>query len=80
MSELLDRLRAAIEGPVLEAEPLAGYTTLKVGGPAAALVRAESAADLAGVATVCRDLDVPWLIIGRGSNLLVADEGGRASS
>ena len=72
---LVERLREVVEGPVLASEPLAGYTTLKVGGPAAALVRAESPADLAAVAGVCRDLDVPWLIVGRGSNLLVADEG-----
>ena len=73
--DLVQRLRERVAGAVLADEPLAGYTTLKVGGPAAALIRAESAEDLAAVAEVCSEAAVPWLIVGRGSNLLVADEG-----
>ena len=74
-SDLVQRLRERVAGAVLPDEPLAGYTTLKVGGPAAALVRAETPDDLAAIADICRTDDVPWLIVGRGSNLLVADEG-----
>ena len=73
--ELVGRLRAAVGGEVLPDEPLAAHTTIKVGGPAAAFVRAETPADLAGVARTCADLGTPWLILGRGSNLLVADGG-----
>jgi UDP-N-acetylmuramate dehydrogenase len=62
-------------GQVLADEPLGPHTTLKVGGPAAAMVRAESPSDVAVVASVCAELEVPWLIVGRGSNLLVADSG-----
>lgn len=72
---LVAALRARVSGAVLADEPLARYTTLKVGGPAAALVRAEAAADLAAVAEACAAHQRPWLILGRGSNLLVADEG-----
>jgi UDP-N-acetylmuramate dehydrogenase len=54
---------------------LSGYTTMRVGGPAAALVRAETPADLVAIARVGHGLDVPWLVIGKGSNLLVADGG-----
>jgi UDP-N-acetylmuramate dehydrogenase len=54
---------------------LSPYTTLRVGGPAAALVRAESLADLEAVARVGHALERRWLVIGKGSNLLVADEG-----
>lgn len=73
--ELITRLRSAVKGDVRPDEALAGHTTLKVGGPATALVRAESWEDLLAVSEICRDLQVPWLILGRGSNLLVADEG-----
>lgn len=72
---LAGRLRERVSGTVLVDEPLAAHTTIKVGGPAAALVRAETAADLAGVAGVCAELDAPYLILGRGSNVLVADKG-----
>lgn len=72
---LLARLRSAVTGEVRAGEPLAPHTTLKVGGPAAAFVIAETARDLAAVADLCAELDRPWLILGRGSNLLVADQG-----
>lgn len=72
---LVERLAGAVEGEVRADEPIAGYTTLRVGGPAAALVRADSPADLAATAAVCAEEGRPWLVVGRGSNLLVADEG-----
>lgn len=55
--------------------PLAELTTLKVGGPARVLVVAERDDDLAAVGEVCREQRVPWAVVGRGSNLLVADRG-----
>ena len=77
MTHELDRaLRAAhIDGEVRANEPLAQHTTLKVGGRAAAFVRVETTESLLAVAAVCRELSMPWLIMGRGSNMLVADEG-----
>ncbi len=71
----VDVLAAEIEGTVLADEPLARHTTLRVGGPAAALVRAETPKDLVAIARICAESDRPWLILGRGSNLLVADAG-----
>lgn len=62
-----DRVRAQVA--------LAPLTTLRVGGPAAALVRVEEHRDLVGIAHVTRDLGVPWVVIGKGSNMLVADAG-----
>lgn len=55
--------------------PLAPLTTLRVGGAARALVTAHSDADLAAVGRVAGEYALPWLIVGRGSNLLVPDEG-----
>ena len=60
---------------LIEHADLSGYTTLRVGGPAARLVEAETASDL--MATV-RDADLagePLLVLGGGSNLVVADAG-----
>jgi UDP-N-acetylmuramate dehydrogenase len=76
ISELAEALRAAhIAGEVRANEPLGQHTTLKVGGRAAAFVRVESVDALLAVGGVCTALSVPWLILGRGSNLLVADSG-----
>lgn len=61
---------------VEEHVPLGPMTTYRVGGPAAALVTVVSRADLLRSAVVLADLPpVPVLVVGRGSNLLVADAG-----
>lgn len=52
--------------------PLAGYTTLRVGGPATRFVAAESAED---VVAAVRAADDALLILGGGSNLVIADSG-----
>ena len=73
---LLAALREEIEPARISAGAgLSAYTTLRVGGPAAALVRAETPADLRAIARVTRALGAPWLVIGKGSNLLIADDG-----
>lgn len=73
--ELVEALRAELGSAVLADVPLAAHTTLRVGGPAAAFAVVQSPSDLAAVASVCDSLGTPWLILGRGSNLLVADDG-----
>jgi UDP-N-acetylmuramate dehydrogenase len=55
--------------------PLGPLTTYRVGGPAALLVRVESESDLRRVADALRARSVPVLVVGKGSNLLVADRG-----
>ena len=75
MNALLAELHGRVVGEVRPGESLAAHTTLRVGGPAAAFVRAEAVEDLAAVADVCVRHGVDWLVLGRGSNLLIADEG-----
>jgi UDP-N-acetylenolpyruvoylglucosamine reductase len=58
-------------------EPLAGRTTLRVGGPAALYVEPASEPDLAAVLKFCAEHSLPRLVLGRGSNLLVRDGGFR---
>ncbi len=56
-------------------EPLARRTTLRVGGPAEIYVEPASEADLVAVVQACAARDVRFLVLGRGSNLLVRDGG-----
>jgi UDP-N-acetylenolpyruvoylglucosamine reductase len=58
-------------------ELLAKHTTLRVGGPADVYVEPASEGDLAAVVKCCRARGVPFIVIGRGSNLLVRDGGFR---
>jgi UDP-N-acetylmuramate dehydrogenase len=54
---------------------LSTLTTLRVGGPATRLIEVISPAEIAWNATECDRREEPFLVLGGGSNLLVADEG-----
>jgi UDP-N-acetylmuramate dehydrogenase len=56
-------------------EPLASFTSWKIGGPADALVSAESTEDVAFVLRLCVRRGLPWFVLGSGSNLLIGDGG-----
>ena len=66
---------AAGSGRVQRDAPLAPLTTFKVGGPADWLVSVHRADAIARVISVARDRDLPFVVIGGGSNVLVADAG-----
>ncbi len=55
--------------------PLAPYTTFHIGGPAALLVEPTDKQGLIAALEAGRLADVPYFVLGRGSNLLVPDEG-----
>jgi UDP-N-acetylmuramate dehydrogenase len=76
----LDAVAAALEsrlpGRVRRDVPSADLTTYRVGGPIGVLVRASSEDDVVAAAAALREHDAtPVLVVGRGSNLLVADRG-----
>jgi UDP-N-acetylmuramate dehydrogenase len=65
--------------PVRLDEPLAPFTTMKVGGPADFFVEPRSPGELAAAFRAARECDVPVRILGSGANLLVRDEGVRGA-
>lgn len=67
--------KAPIEVPAPESTLLADHTTMRVGGPAKRFLVAETADDLVRLVTECDEAGEPVLILGGGSNVLVADEG-----
>jgi UDP-N-acetylmuramate dehydrogenase len=54
---------------------LAQFTTYRVGGTAALHVHVQSIEDLEAISAVLAQVDLPLLVIGRGSNMLIADNG-----
>lgn len=62
-------------GSATENVQLGPYTTYKSGGPARYMVVLETREDLHKLVSLRRELDLPFLIVGRGSNLVVADDG-----
>ena len=62
---------------ILEEEPMKKHTTFRIGGPAEYLILPQTTEEIADVIKLCRQEEIPWYIVGNGSNLLVADEGVR---
>ena len=58
-----------------EQEPLAAHTTFKIGGPAAVFVQPAREEELCRAVALCRELAVPYYILGNGSNILFGDKG-----
>ena len=58
-----------------EAERLADHTTLRLGGPAGTWVRATTEAELVDAVTDADTSGLPLLVLGGGSNVVVADDG-----
>ncbi|WP_243386738.1 UDP-N-acetylmuramate dehydrogenase [Bacillus kexueae] len=75
MKDIIQQLEKAQVGKVLQDEPLANHTTMKVGGPADIFVEPHGIDELKRTMDIVRQHNVPWRAIGRGSNLLVLDEG-----
>lgn len=65
------------ETRVLKDEPLFKHTTFRVGGPADWFVLVDSVDILTEILALCGEFDVPWTILGNGSNVLASDEGFR---
>lgn len=75
-----ERLAANSEGRVLLERPLAPLTTYRLGGPAAILFEPASGADLLSIGRAAGEAGVsaaqiPMLVVGRGSNLVISDRG-----
>jgi len=75
--EPLRRALSALGPRVRFRESLARFTSLRVGGPADAFVRAESIADIATTLAAAGTIGVPVFILGGGTNLLISDRGVR---
>ena len=72
--EVVRRLRERVTGMVKADEPLARYSTWRIGGPATILFPA-SQDDVLAALDVAREEQVPWFALGLGSNILLPDEG-----
>jgi len=56
-------------------EPLSRHTTMRIGGPAQFWIEPETEEGFADLVCYCFDNNIPLMVMGRGSNLLVRDGG-----
>jgi len=74
----LERVANALDGSRLKRhEPLAPYTTFKIGGPADLYFEADTGDTLAAAILTAREAQVPYFVLGLGANVLIADKGVR---
>lgn len=77
MLQVLRQLKPMLsaECVVRENELLSKRTTLRVGGPADLYIEPAAEKDVVSILRFCSQYGVPWMMLGRGSNLLVRDGG-----
>ena len=68
-------LEAAAGRPGDKNVPASEFTTIGCGGPVSYIIEADSSAHLAAILDAVSRHAIPWYVIGRGSNMLVADSG-----
>ena len=71
----LAELERAAKAAALADEPMSGHTTIRLGGPADYMVSPAGTEELAATLRWAHANSVPHLVMGAGSNLLVADKG-----
>lgn len=75
MQQLANELKQANVGKILTSEPLARHTTMKIGGPADIMVIPNNVESVEQTMKFIQQYGIKWTVIGRGSNLLVSDNG-----
>jgi len=69
------QLDGMLSGSVFCDEPMARHTSFRIGGPAALFIECATVSDITRTLEVVRQNDMPWMVVGKGSNLLVSDDG-----
>ena len=77
--ETYERLKGELTGDVRMNEPMARHTTFRIGGPADLFITCDTLTDLSASLGACIDAGLEWTVVGKGSNLLVSDEGYRGA-
>ena len=78
IEKLFERLACRIPNElILKNEPMKKHTSFQIGGPADLMLMASEAQHIRTAIFECRSMDIPYYVIGNGSNLLVRDKGFR---
>ena len=74
-ADILLRMEEATRLKVIRDEPMSKHNSLRIGGPASMFVVARTVDELASAVIFARQHDIPHLVIGNGTNILVGDYG-----
>jgi UDP-N-acetylmuramate dehydrogenase len=68
-------LSAAAHGKIKANEPLAAYTSYRIGGPTPIMLFPDNESEITAILNIVTTAGLPLLVIGKGSNLLISDYG-----
>ena len=68
-------LSGAADIDIIEDERMSRHTTYRVGGPASLFITCQSYHGLRRAVEVLSREQIPWVLLGRGSNILVSEDG-----
>lgn len=71
----LEKLKDGSFGEFLADEPMRNHTTFKVGGPADLIMKPTTQQQIIDIVRYCDRNEIPFMVLGNGSNLLVRDKG-----
>lgn len=71
VTEIIDKERVFMD------EPMSKHTTFRIGGPADYFVCPKNIDEVQKVVRLCHEMEMPFYLLGNGSNLLVGDKGYR---
>lgn len=75
----LEEIRKIVKGKILINEPLAKYSTFKIGGPADLYIEPKDVDELLSLIRYLKEKEVNFVVLGNGSNVLISDEGFRGA-
>jgi UDP-N-acetylmuramate dehydrogenase len=75
----LEDIQKFFRGHIALGEPLSKYTSFRIGGPADYYLEPADKTDVVNIITFLRREGIPFTVIGKGSNLLVSDDGIRGA-
>ena len=76
--DIINKFRTVVgEDRLFLDEPMKKHTTFRIGGPADCFLVPENTDQVRTILQICRQEEVPYFILGNGSNLLVSDQGYR---
>ncbi|WP_059052183.1 UDP-N-acetylmuramate dehydrogenase [Paenibacillus senegalimassiliensis] len=75
MQQWLSKLARLEVGEILPDEPMSKHTTWKIGGPADAMIVPQNVRQLQELIRLLHEEQIPWMTVGKGSNMLVSDKG-----
>jgi len=75
MSVMADLESILDANSVFNQQPMSNYTSFNVGGPAQYLVLPRDFSQVAQVVSYCNEKGIQWHVVGKGTNLLISDEG-----